>query len=194
MTQRMFHGSITSAALVDQLAAQFNERHYRTSVSKSNGSALIQIGSPHGTPLSLSIADTQGGLLVTMGQDRDWLDRAGDVGDMIEHAAHGDLLSIVSIVPDLVGELKKENLAPAVWSAIDEIFSLSRLLAGEEHGPRNPKICLYCETSNPPENALCQACGASLPEDLPRICPKCGRGHTSDALFCQSCGTRLVNE
>ena len=70
----MFHGHLTAAALADQLAARFNERHNRTAVSSGSGTALIQIGSKHGTPVSVHIADTEGGVLVTMSADRDWLD------------------------------------------------------------------------------------------------------------------------
>ena len=193
MAQRMFHGNITSAALADQLAARFNERHYLTSIQNGAGTALIQIGSKHGTPVSVNVADTQGGVLVTMSQDRDWLDRAGDMGEMIERAAQGKLLSLAALVPDLIGEFKKENITPAIWDAINDICALTRALAGEDNAPRNPKVCLYCQTANPPENTECEACGAALPVDLPRECPKCGRRHTSDALFCQACGTRLVS-
>ncbi len=192
MSQRMFHGYITSAALADQLAARFTERHYRTSIQQGAGTALIQIGSKHGTPLTVNIADTQGGVLVTMSQGRDWLDRAGDVGEMIERSASGKPASLLALVPDLIGELKKDNIAPEIWDAINDICAMTRSLAGENKAPRNPKVCHYCQTANPPENELCQSCGAALPVDLPRICPKCGRGHTSDALFCQACGTRLV--
>ena len=194
MTQRMFHGHITAAALADQLAARFNERHNRTAVSNGSGTALVQIGSKHGTPVSVHIADTEGGVLVTMSADRDWLDRAGDTGEWIERAAAGNVISLLAMVPDVIGEMKKDNLAPSIWEAIDDLCALTRALAGEDHAPRNPKICSFCHTANPPENERCQACGAALPADLPRVCPKCGRGHTSDALFCQACGTRLVSE
>jgi hypothetical protein len=190
--QRMFNGHITASALADQLAARFNEAHYQTRVSTGNGTALIQIGSHHGTPLTVDVADTEGGVLVTMGSDRDWLDRASDVSERIERAASGNLVSLLSMVPDVIAEMKKDNIAPAVWEAINDICSLTRSLAGEKNAPANPKVCLFCHTANPPENELCLACGAALPVDLPRVCPKCGRGHTSDALFCQTCGTRLV--
>ena len=191
-TQRMFHGTITAAALVDQLAAIFSDRQHHVEVTRGFGTALIQIGSKHGTPLTINVADTQGGVLVTMSRDRDWLDKVADTSELIARAADGDLLSLLAMIPDVVGELRKENLAPEVWNAINEIFSLSRALAGEKDGPENPKVCQHCFTANPPENERCLACGAALPVDLPRVCPKCGRGHTSDALFCQACGTRLV--
>mgnify|MGYP001194539514 CR=1 FL=1 len=194
MTQRMFHGNITAAATADQLAARFNEKHYQTRVSHgSSTTALIQIGSQHGTPVTVNIADTEGGILVTMSSDRDWLDKASDISERVERAANGNFLSLLSMVPDVIAEMKKENISPAIWDAINDICGLSRALSGEKDGPINPKVCLYCHTANPPENELCQSCGAALPVDLPRVCPKCGRAHTSDALFCQACGTRLVN-
>ena len=187
----MFHGQITAAALADQLAARFGERHQRAQVTHSAGSTVVQIGSPQGTPLTLNIAETPGGVLVTMGADRNWLDRMGDAGERLERASR-DPLALLFSLPDILAEGQKHNLAPEVWRAVEEICSLSRALAGEKNAPRNPKVCLHCQTSNAPEREQCQACGAPLPVDLPRVCPNCGRGHTSDALFCQACGTRLV--
>jgi hypothetical protein len=192
MTQRMFHGSITAAALADQLAARFSDRQHRSLVEQGQATALAQIGSKHGTPVTVHIADIEGGVLVTMSRDRNWLDRTADAGEMIERAATGNMVSILAMVPDVIGELGKENIAPEIWDAINDICSLSRALAGEKNAPLNPKECEYCLTANSPEYESCQACGAALPLDLPRICPKCGRGHTSEALFCQTCGTRLV--
>jgi hypothetical protein len=191
-SQRMFHGNISADALVDQLAARFNDAHYQTRINRGSGSAMIQIGSRHGTPVTLDVADTTGGVLVTMGSDRDWLDRASDLSERIERAASGNLVSLLSMVPDVIAEIKKENISPAVWDAINDICALTRSLAGENNAPVNPKVCSFCHTANPAENESCLACGAALPVDLPRVCPKCRRGHTSDALFCQACGTRLV--
>jgi hypothetical protein len=193
MNQRMVHGTIKAVALADQLAARFHDRFHRTRIVQGIDSSLIQIGSKHGTPVTVHITDTEGGVLVTMSRDRDWLDRVADAGEMIERAAGGSLVSLLALIPDVVGELQKDNIAPAIWDAINDLCSLSRALAGERNAPQNPKICPYCQTANPGENDTCQACGAALPVDLPRRCPKCGRGHTSDALFCQACGTRLIN-
>ena len=47
--QRMFHGTITASALADQLAARFGDRQHPTVVRHDGGTALIQIGSKHGT-------------------------------------------------------------------------------------------------------------------------------------------------
>ncbi len=191
--QRMFNGHITAAALADQLAARFNERHQRTHVTQGRGTAMVQIGSQHGTPLTLNSAETEGGVLVTMSSEQNWLDRMGDAGELLERAARNPF-SLLTMLPDVMAEGQKKSLAPDIWTAVDDICGLTRALAGEKHAPRNPKVCPHCQTANPPELELCQACGAPLPVDLPRVCPKCGRGHTSDALFCQACGTRLVTE
>ena len=189
--QRMLHGGIRSAALADQLAARFNDRQHRVGTQVQGDTALVQIGSKHGTPVTVHIADTEGGVLVTMSRDRDWLDRVADASDIIERAASNPL-SLLALVPDVLGEMKQENVAPLIWNAIHDLCALTRSLAGEEKAPRNPKVCPYCGMVNDPELEECTACGAALPSDLPRVCPKCGRGHTSDALFCQACGTRLV--
>jgi ribosomal protein L40E len=188
----MFHGNITAAALADQLSARFQQRHYQVAIQNGNGTALVQIGSQHGTPLTVHIADTTGGVLVTMSNAQDWLDKAGDVSELLERATRQGGFALLAMIPDVIAEFGKENVQPAVWDAINDICALTRSLSGEQNAPRNPKVCLYCRTSNPPDAVQCLACGAALPVDLPRICPKCARAHTSDALFCQSCGTRLV--
>jgi hypothetical protein len=189
--QRMFHGGIRAGALADQLCARFNDRQHRTNLQQHGDSALVQIGSKHGTPVTVHIADITDGVMVTMSRDRDWLDRTADVSDILERAATSPA-SLLALVPDILGEMRSENLAPLVWNAINDLMSLSRSLAGEAHAPANPKVCPYCGVASPAELEKCPACGGQLPVDLPRICPKCGRGHTSDALFCQACGTRLV--
>jgi hypothetical protein len=189
--QRMYHGTIDSGALADQLCARFNDRQRRARVERHSGSALVQIGSKHGTPVTVHIADLAGGVLVSMSRDRDWLDRTADTSEILERAATNPL-SLLAVIPDVIGELRAENIAPKIWDSINDIMGLSRSLAGEVKAPPNPKVCQYCGTASPAELEECQACGAPLPVDLPRICPKCGRGHISDALFCQACGTRLI--
>jgi hypothetical protein len=191
--QRMFHGSIRAGALADQLAARFNDRQHKTHLERYADSALIQIGSKHGTPVTVHIADTEGGVLVTMSRGRDWLDRTADASELLERAATSPA-ALLALLPDVIGELRQDNLPPLVWTAINDLMGLSRALAGEEHAPLNPVVCTFCGTANDPRLESCAACGAPLPVMFPRVCPKCGRGHTSDALFCQACGTRLVVE
>jgi hypothetical protein len=187
----MFNGTISATALANQLAARFSDRQHHTHIENQDTTALVQIGSKHGTPVTLHIADTVGGVLITMSRDRNWLDKAGDASELIERAANNPI-SLLALIPDVIGELSQENIAPQVWDAINDICSLTRALAGEKNAPKNPKVCEFCKTANDPNLESCSACGAALPTYLPRECPKCGRGHTSDALFCQACGTRLV--
>jgi hypothetical protein len=189
--QRMFHGGIHADALADQLAARFNDRQHRSLVERTGETALVQIGSQHGTPVTIHIADTEGGVLVTMSRDRDWLDRIADSSELLERSASNPF-SFLAALPDIIGEINQENIGPQIWDAINDICALTRALAGEEDSPQNPKVCEFCGTANEAENEQCKACGAALPVDLPRICPKCGRKHTSDALFCQACGARLI--
>lgn len=189
--QRMFHGGIRAVALAEQLAARFADRQHHTKVESHGDTALVQLGSKHGTPVTVHITDTEGGVLVTMSRDRDWLDRTADASEMMERAASSPL-SLLAMIPDIVGEIKQENITPQIWDAINDLCALTRSLAGEQNAPGNPKVCAYCGKTNPPELELCNACGAALSTDLPRVCPKCKRAHTSDALFCQACGTRLV--
>jgi hypothetical protein len=96
------------------------------------------------------------------------------------------------MIPDVLGEIRGENVVPKIWDAINDLMSLSRSLAGEADAPANPKVCPYCGTANPPELEHCQGCGGPRAGRAARLCPKCGRAHTSDALFSPACGTRLV--
>lgn len=169
--QRMFHGGIRAAALADQLGARFNSRQRRVSVHSQGDTALVQIGSKHGTPLTVHIADTEGGVLVTMSRERNWLDKAADTSEMMERAANSPL-SLLAMIPDIVGEMSQENIAPKVWDAINDLCSLTRSLAGEKNAPRNPKVCTFCGTANDPELELCVACGGSPPHRLASGMPK----------------------
>jgi hypothetical protein len=189
--QRMFHGGIKSAALADQLAARFNDRQHRTYIQVNEETALVQIGSKHGTPISIHVGDTVGGLLVTMSRDRNWLDKLADSSEILERASNNPL-SLLAALPDIAGELNKENLTPVIWDAINDICALSRSLAGESDAPKNPIVCEYCQAVNESTATTCADCGGKLAVSLPRKCPKCFHQYTSDALFCQSCGTRLI--
>lgn len=118
--QRMFHGEISAAALADQLAARFNDRQRKVSITQTGASSLVQIGSKHGTPVTVHITDTSDEVLVSMSRDRDWLDRAGDVSEMLERAASNPI-SLLAMVPDLTGEMSQENIAPQIWDAINDL-------------------------------------------------------------------------
>jgi len=121
-----------------------------------------------------------------------WWRTDGDPAYML-YAVAVNIIFLLAMIPDVIGEISQENIAPQIWDAINDMCALTRSLAGEKDGPQNPKVCEFCGTANDPSLESCAACGAGLPSDLPRKCPKCGRGHTSEALFCQACGTRLVN-
>lgn len=192
INQRMFHGGIKASALADHLVAKFNDRQHRTHLELKGESALVQIGSVHGTPITVHITDTTGGVLVSMGRDRNWIDKIADASDIFERASSNPI-SLISVFPDIFGEFNKGNLAPKIWNTIYDICALTRSLAGENNAPENPIICEYCKTKNDPEYTSCISCGGELTIHLPRICPKCQRNHSSDALFCQACGTRLVD-
>jgi hypothetical protein len=191
LNQRMFHGGITSSALADQLAARFNDRQHHIFLESKDESSLLQIGSKHGTPVTINISDTIGGVLVTMSRDSNWLDKLADAGDIFERAASNPI-SLIASIPDIAGELSKVNLSPQIWNAIADICALTQSLAGEINAPKNPIICGYCRTINDPGSIACISCGGDLQIQLSRVCPKCQHGYTSEALFCQSCGTRLI--
>lgn len=190
--QRMYHGYLSAPIAAEQLAVRFRDRFHQVTLEQTSESALLTIGSPHGTPVAVHLANTTGGVLVTMGHGPSDLSKLGDAAGVLERAATNPL-SFLSLFPDALAEAQKKNIIPQIWAELEDIFSMARSLAGEQNAPKNPRICPFCQTANPPELDHCSACGGVLPPDLPRVCPKCNRGHTSDALFCQACGTRLVD-
>ena len=128
--QRMFHGGIKAAALADHLSARFNDRQHRTHLEVKGESALVQIGSKHGTPITINITETAGGVLVTMGRDRNWLDKIADASDIFERASSNPI-SIISAIPDIVGEINKGNLAPLIWNTFYDFCALTLSLGGD---------------------------------------------------------------
>lgn len=113
----MFHGGIRSVALADQLSARFNDRQNRVSTQVQGETALEQLGSKHGTPVTVHLADTEGGVLVTMNRNRDCLDRVADSSELIERAASSPF-PLLALVPDVIGEIKQENLSPSSWMSL----------------------------------------------------------------------------
>lgn len=65
----MFHGGIKAGILADHLTARINDRQHRTHNKSKGGSALVQIGSKYGTPITVHISDSTGEVLVTIGRD-----------------------------------------------------------------------------------------------------------------------------
>jgi ribosomal protein L40E len=57
--------------------------------------------------------------------------------------------------------------------------------SGRKAIPSN-KVCRRCGTSNPPDSAFCNGCGASL-----GACPKCGHAPEAEMSFCTKCGSPL---
>jgi hypothetical protein len=123
----------------------------------------LQIGSKHGTPVTVHLTDTSGGVLVTMSRDRNWLDKAGDASELIERAASNPI-SLLAMIPDVIGEFSQENIAPQIWDAINDVCALTRSLVGEKDGPQNPKVCEFCGTANNPSLESCAAFGAFAPQ------------------------------
>lgn len=110
--QRTFPGGIRSAALTDQLFGRFNDRQHYVTIKGQVDTALVQIGSKHGTPVTVHISDAEAGVLVAMSHDRDWLYKLADSSKLIERAT-SNLLSLLAILPDVICELKQKEPHPA---------------------------------------------------------------------------------
>ncbi len=92
------------------------------------------------------------------------------------------------------------DLARGAYTLVEEANSrLSDLEATIAKGPQGP-LCPHCGHANPPGNAFCGQCGASLGSDLePTIaletqtlnCSNCGHLSAPGKKFCTQCGAPL---
>jgi RNA polymerase subunit RPABC4/transcription elongation factor Spt4 len=94
--------------------------------------------------------------------------------------------SLINRLDDIAQDIESLNLTDEVWKTIDE--TARSLGMGFELSERLKKyVCDYCNTPNPPGQALCIACGAPLGNIQPHSCPNCGYIITRGENFCPNC-------
>lgn len=195
MEQRSYRGEIRPEELADALVAQFNRGDLMAQRVGHGDHVLVQIASRDwewGGPrsaLTVGIARTEGGVEVSLGQQR-WL---GAVADLAQTGllALVNPLSLLTRIDDIARSISGLTLPQQVWEAIDH-FCRS---AGATLGLRAEETtvaCPYCGVGNPIGAPKCSACGAPLGEVQPFSCPKCGRVMPADARFCSRCGAKLT--
>jgi hypothetical protein len=109
LNQNIFLGGIQSVSSANQLSACFNDRKLCGSTQVQNETALAQIGSKLRAPFTVHFADTEVGVLVTKYLDHDWLERFADSSELIEPGLSSPL-SLPVYMPDIIGEMKENNL------------------------------------------------------------------------------------
>jgi hypothetical protein len=194
MEQRTYRGEIDPDEMADALVAQFNGSDLMAQKVGQGEHILVQIasrewewGGPQ-TALTVGLALTEGGVEVTMGQQR-WL---GAVADLAQTGlmALVNPLSLLGRIDDIARSVSGLTLPQQVWEAVEhytESVGASLGLRAEE----TIVTCPYCGVGNPIGAPKCSACGAGLGEFQPRSCPQCGLVVEHDAHFCSRCGRSL---
>lgn len=195
MEQRTYRGEIEPEALADALVAQFNRGDLMAQKIGHGDHVLVQIasrdwewGGPQ-TALTVGIARAEGGIQVSLGQQR-WL---GAVADLAQTGLMALInpISLITRIDDIARSISGLTLPQQVWEAVEhycESVGASLGLRAEE----TVVVCPYCGVGNPIGAPKCSACGAPLGDAQPVACPNCGLLMEAGARFCSRCGTRLT--
>jgi DNA-directed RNA polymerase subunit RPC12/RpoP len=198
MEQRTYRGNIDAEGLADALMARFNHGDLMAQkVRGQGGHLMVQIATRQWgwgaarSALSVGIAPVEGGVRVTVGEQR-WLDAAASLA-ITGLGALVRPLSILHRIDDIARDIGKLTLPDQVWAAVEHYVDSvgAKLGMSEKHVV---VACPYCGVGNPVGVGVCSACGGSLVEVQPVACPDCGFILPHDALFCSRCGAKLKRE
>jgi ribosomal protein L40E len=198
MEQRTYRGEIDPESLAKALVARFDHGDLMAqTVRGDEGHLIVQVATREWgwgaarSALTIGIARVEGGVRVTVGQQR-LLDAAASL------AATGlgaliNPLSLLGRIDDIARDVGKITLPDQVWDAVEHYVDS----VGAKLGMSEKQLvvaCPYCGVGNPVGAGSCSACGGSLVEVQPVACPKCGFVLPRDACFCSRCGTKLNRE
>ncbi|MGD1993744.1 MAG: zinc ribbon domain-containing protein [Anaerolineae bacterium] len=197
MDQRTYRGEIDPQGLADALVAQFDSGDLKAQRVGRGDHILVQIASRDwgwGGPqsaLSVGIARVEGGIQVSMGQQR-WL---GAVADLAQTGLHAlvNPLSLLGRIDDIARSVSGLTLPQQVWEAVEhycDSVGASLGISVEE----TTVTCPYCGVGNPIGVPKCSACGAPLGDAQPLVCGRCGLLNDSEANFCARCGAALTED
>jgi hypothetical protein len=194
MEKRTYRGDLTPTDLAQALVLQFNGGNLMAQQVGQENHVLVQIASrdwnwagPQAA-LTVGIARTEGGVEVSLGQQR-WL---GAVADLAQTGlmALVNPLSLISRIDDVARNISGLSLPQQVWQAVEhycDSVGASLGLTAQE----TMVTCPYCGVGNPIGAPKCGACGAGLGDAQPVSCPRCGLLLDHDASFCSRCGTAI---
>ena len=195
MEQRTYRGEIDPEGLAEALVARFDHGDLMAqTVRGDEGHLIVQVATREWgwgaarSALTIGIAPVEGGVRVTVGQQR-LLDAAASL------AATGlgalvNPLSLLGRIDDIARDVGKITLPDQVWDAVEHYVDS----VGAKLGMSEKQLvvaCPYCGVGNPVGAGACSACGGSLVEVQPVACPKCGFVVSRDARFCSRCGKKL---
>jgi hypothetical protein len=195
MEQRTYRGDIDAEGLASALMARFDHGDLMAQkVHGQEGHLMVQIATRQWgwgaarSALSVGIAPVEGGIRVTVGEQR-WLDAAASLA-ITGLGALVRPLSILGRIDDIARDVGKLTLPDQVWKAVEHYVDS----VGAKLGMSEKQLvvaCPYCGVGNDVGVGVCSACGGSLAEVQPVACPECGFISAPDASFCSRCGTRL---
>ena len=197
MEQRTYRGDIDPKGLADALMARFDHGDLMAQkVWGREGHVMVQIATRQWgwgaarSALSVGIAPVEGGVRVTVGEQR-WLDAAASLA-ITGLGALVRPLSLLHRIDDIARDIGKLTLPDQVWDAVEHYVDS----VGAKLGMSEKQIvvtCPYCGVGNPVGAGTCSACGGSLAEVQPVACPGCGFIVPKDARFCSRCGTKQAD-
>ncbi len=190
MEQRIYHGNFKNIELAKAIIAHFDQGNLQVQQIGSGDFIAVQIASsPYATSggktaLSVTFQNVTDGVSVQIGQQA-WLGVAASLGVSTFFALRNPF-SLINRLDDIAQDIENLNLSDEVWKTIDE--TARSLGSGFELSERLKKyVCDYCNTPNPPGQALCIACGAPLGSIQPHSCPNCGYIITRGESSCPNC-------
>lgn len=198
MEQRTYRGQIEPDGLADALVARFNHGDLvAQAVRGQEGHLMVQVATRDWgwgaarSALSVGIAPVEGGVRVTLGQQR-WVDAVASLA-ITGLGALVNPLSLLGRIDDIARDVGKLTLPDQVWEAVEHYVDS----VGAKLGMSEKQLvvaCPYCGVGNPLGVGTCSACGGSLAEVQPVACPRCGFISPQEARFCSRCGTKLAGE
>jgi len=193
-SQRTYRGDISPEDLAQALVLRFNTGDLKAQMVGHADHVLVQIasrdwgwGGPQ-TALTVGIARVEGGVQVSLGQQR-WL---GAVADLAQTGlmALVNPLSLITRIDDVARSISGLTLPQQVWEAVEHYCQSVGASLGMTADERMI-TCPYCGVGNPIGAPKCSACGAPLGEAQPIPCPRCGLLNNPAGNYCVRCGAAL---
>ena len=198
MEQRTYRGDIDPEGLAGALVTRFNHGDLMAQMVKGQeGHLMVQIATRDWgwgaarSALSVGVAPVEGGVRVTLGQQR-WVDAVASLA-ITGLGALVNPLSLLGRIDDIARDVGKLTLPDQVWEAVEHYVDS----VGAKLGMSEKQLvvaCPYCGVGNPIGAGRCSACGGSLADVQPVACPNCGFILPKDARFCSRCGTKLADK
>jgi hypothetical protein len=194
MDQRIYHGKITSADIVNNLVGHFNRGNLHVQQFVNGNQTTVQIATSNRpisggqTALSILLQSVEDGVSVQMGQQA-LLGVAASLG-YTAFAALQNPLNLLGRLDDLAQDIEELQLTDEVWKVIGD--TARAIGTGYELSDRLRRlVCEYCNTANLVGQSNCIACGAPLGDVQPSTCPHCGFAIIHQEKICLNCGQHL---